>query len=100
VLNGDYQADGGQYLIDGVEQHFKSPHQAIEAGISVIYQERQIVPYLTVAENIFMEALPVNAVNFVDFKTLNKKTQEIIDEFDLPISPSEHRMQRLTYYSR
>jgi len=55
VLNGDYQPDGGKYLIDGKETHFKDPNEAIAAGIGIIYQERQIVPYLTVAENIFME---------------------------------------------
>ena len=43
VLNGDYQPTSGKYLLDGVEKHFQSPHQAIEEGISVIYQERQIL---------------------------------------------------------
>ncbi|MBE5807389.1 MAG: ATP-binding cassette domain-containing protein, partial [Clostridiales bacterium] len=51
TLNGDYQPDEGQYLIDGAEAHFRNPHEAIEAGISVIYQERQILPALSVAEN-------------------------------------------------
>ena len=50
ILNGDYKADGGQYLLDGEEKHFRSPLEAIEAGISIIYQERQFVPYLSVAE--------------------------------------------------
>jgi L-arabinose transport system ATP-binding protein len=35
VLNGDYQPSGGKYLLDGVEKHFQSPHEAIEEGISV-----------------------------------------------------------------
>mgnify|MGYP000973570962 CR=1 FL=1 len=34
VLNGDYQPTSGKYLLDGVEKHFQSPHQAIEEGIS------------------------------------------------------------------
>lgn len=89
VLNGDYRADGGQYLIDGVEQKFKNPMEAIEAGISIIYQERQIVPYLTVAENIFMEAIPTNRFGMIDGRDLNKKAQEIIDTFELPIRASQ-----------
>ena len=64
VLNGDYQADGGEYLLDGTPQKFRSPLEAIDAGISVIYQERQMVPYLSVAENIFMEALPRTRLSF------------------------------------
>jgi len=54
VLNGDYQPTSGKYLLDGVEKHFQSPHQAIEEGISVIYQERQILLELSVAENIYL----------------------------------------------
>ena len=89
VLNGDYKADGGQYLLDGVEQKFKSPMDAIEAGISIIYQERQIVPYLTVAENIYMEAIPTNRFGVIDTRELNRKAQEIIDTFELPIRASQ-----------
>ena len=89
VLNGDYKADGGQYLLDGVEQKFKSPMDAIQAGISIIYQERQIVPYLTVAENIYMEAIPTNRFGMIDRREMNRKAQEIIDTFELPIRASQ-----------
>ena len=89
VLNGDYKADGGQYLLDGVEQKFRNPMEAIDAGISIIYQERQVVPYLTVAENIFMEAIPTNRLGMIDSRDLNQKAQEIIDEFELPIRASQ-----------
>lgn len=88
VLNGDYKADGGQYLLDGVEQKFKNPLEAIDAGISIIYQERQIVPYLTVAENIFMEAIPNGKFGLIDRRNMNRKAKEIIDIFQLPIDPS------------
>ena len=89
VLNGDYKADGGQYLLDGKEQKFRNPLEAIEAGISIIYQERQIVPYLTVAENIFMEAIPMGSLGMIDIRELNRKAQEIIDTFELPIRASQ-----------
>lgn len=88
VLNGDYKADGGEYLINGEQVHFNTPREAIDAGISIIYQERQIIPFLSVAENIFMEALPTNG-GFIDRKRLNDETQAIIDEFQLPIKPGE-----------
>ncbi|MDF2614611.1 MAG: transporter related protein [Clostridia bacterium] len=88
VLNGDYQADGGQYLIDGEERRFKNPQEAIAAGISIIYQERQIIPYLSVAENIYMEEIPTKGSKLIDFRKLNANAQSIIDEFNLPIKPS------------
>ena len=89
VLNGDYQADDGQYLIDGEEVHFNSPREAIAAGIGIIYQERQVIPYLSVAENIFMEDIPLGPAGLVDFRKLNAQSQAIIDEFRLPIRATD-----------
>lgn len=89
ILNGDYIADGGQYLLDGQECYFKSPIEAINAGISVIYQERQIVPYLTVAENIYMEEIPVGKSHLINTSALNQKAREIIEKFGLDLSPTE-----------
>jgi ABC-type sugar transport system ATPase subunit len=84
ILNGDYRHDSGQYLVDGEEKNFANPREAIGAGVSVIYQERQIIPYLSVAENIFMEDIPAGRLGLVNFAELNTKAQEIIDEFRLP----------------
>ena len=84
ILNGDYQHDSGQYLIDHEEKKFATPREAIRSGISVIYQERQVIPYLSVAENIFMEDIPVGNLGLINFNELNRKAQEIIDEFKLP----------------
>ena len=88
VLNGDYQPNEGEYLLDGVQRHFQSPHEAIEAGISVIYQERQILLELSVAENIFLGRMPSGRMGFINVHKANAMAQEIIDDFGLPISPS------------
>lgn len=88
VLNGDYQPTGGKYLLDGIEKHFQSPHEAIEEGISVIYQERQILLELSVAENIYLGRMPVSRLGFIDTRKANEMTAKIIEDFGLPISPS------------
>ena len=88
VLNGDYQPTSGKYLLDGVEKHFDSPHQAIEEGISVIYQERQILLELSVAENIYLGRMPVTKLGFIDTKKANEMALKIIEDFGLPIDPS------------
>lgn len=88
ILNGDYQPTSGEVFISGKKASFASPNDAIHAGISVIYQERQLASYLSVAENIFMGRPPVKA-GFIDFKRLNADAQKVIDEFGLCISPSE-----------
>lgn len=88
VLNGDYRPDGGKYLLDGEEKRFHTPHQAIEEGISVIYQERQILLELSVAENIYLGRMPANKLGVINIGRANQMAQEIINDFGLPISPS------------
>lgn len=88
VLNGDYQPTSGKYLLDGVEKHFQSPHEAIEEGISIIYQERQILLELSVAENIYLGRMPVNRLGFIDTRKANEDASKIIQDFGLPIDPT------------
>lgn len=88
VLNGDYQPDNGKYLLDGEERHFRTPHEAIEAGISVIYQERQILLELSVAENIYLGRMPTKHGGIIDTRRANAMAQQIIDDFGLPIKPA------------
>ena len=88
VLNGDYKPDAGEYLLNGEQKHFRSPQEAIEEGISVIYQERQILLELSVAENIYLGRMPANKFGVINTAKANQMAQKIIDDFGLPISPS------------
>ena len=54
VLTGVYRADAGEVTLDGQPVHITSPTQAREAGISTVYQEVNLCPNLSVAENIFI----------------------------------------------
>ena len=85
TLNGDYQPNEGKYLLDGEEKHFKSPHEALMAGISVIYQERQILLELSVAENIFLGRMPVNGLGIIDTGKANQMAAEVIKDFGLQV---------------
>ncbi len=87
VLNGDYQPTDGKYLLDNEEKHFRSPHEAIEAGVSVIYQERQILMELSVAENIFLGRMPVSKFGVINTREANERAAKIIADFGLPIRP-------------
>ena len=55
IINGVVVLDGGQLLLDGQAIHFPSPHAAKNVGISTVFQELSLVPYMTVAENISSE---------------------------------------------
>lgn len=87
TLNGDYQPSSGSYLMDGEEKHFRSPHEAIEEGISIIYQERQILLELSVAENIYLGRMPTNQFGIIDTVRAGEMAQKIIDDFGLSIRP-------------
>ncbi|MGE9665067.1 ATP-binding cassette domain-containing protein, partial [Escherichia coli] len=54
ILAGAYTATSGEILIDGQPFHIRGPKDALSAGITLIYQEMQLAPNLTVAENIFL----------------------------------------------
>ena len=58
LLEGVYAPDSGSIKVDGVAHTFREPKDAHVAGIRVIHQEPDIVPDLTVAENIFVGAMP------------------------------------------
>ena len=89
ILSGDILPDEGSITIDGERKEFHSPNAAIKASVSVIYQERQLVPGMSVMENIFIEDLPTKGIR-VDKSALRRKTKEILDEFGLSeIDPTE-----------
>lgn len=61
ILSGDQAADEGKILIDGEEQRYGSVRDAFAAGVIVIHQELQLVPELTVAENLWLGRFPGKA---------------------------------------
>lgn len=61
ILSGDLRANEGKILIDGTEQHYASTGDAFDAGVIVIHQELQLVPELTVAENLTLGRFPAKA---------------------------------------
>ena len=89
ILSGDLRPDEGKLIIDGTEKRYFSPNEAIKDSISVIYQERQLVPMLSVAENIFLEDLPRTRFGHLKKAELKSKAQQIIDEFGLPFHPDD-----------
>ena len=89
ILSGDLSASEGEILVDGNVTAFHSPHDSQAAGISVIYQERQMMPSLSVMENLFAGALPKGKLGLVDKKVLYAEALKIIQEFGLDIDPAE-----------
>ena len=58
TLAGVHAPDKGEYLVDGRPVHFKSPREALDAGIATVYQDLALVPLMSVARNFFMGREP------------------------------------------
>ena len=66
VLSSAYQPDSGEIIFKGKPYKRQEPISAQKAGIGVIYQEFNLVPHLTVAENIFLGREPKKASGLID----------------------------------
>ena len=81
IINGVVVLDGGQLLLDGQPVHFPSPHAAKNVGISTVFQELSLVPYMTVAENIWLTREPLKRGGFVNHQDIRRKTEELLALF-------------------
>ena len=87
VLAGVYNADSGEIYYKGKKVDIRSTKDAEACGIYMIYQELNLVPDISVAENIFLGREPRKKGGLMDYKTLYSKTREILAEMNLHIDP-------------
>jgi galactofuranose transport system ATP-binding protein len=84
VLTGVYSLDGGTIMLDGSSVRFGSPLQAQQAGISTVYQEVNLCPNLSVAENIFIGREPTR-LGRIQWKRMRQEAAELVDRLGLDI---------------
>ena len=84
VLTGVYPRDAGEILMEGTSIAPSSPLEAQKAKISTVYQEVNLCPNLSVAENIFIGREPKKAGR-IDWKAVNRRAEELLRQLDLPI---------------
>ncbi len=86
ILGGVYPQDSGEIFVKGQKTVIKNVDDSHKAGIRVIFQEFNLMPELTVAENLYVSNLPTKGP-FVDYATLNKKAEALLSEFGIDIAP-------------
>ena len=89
VLTGVYELETGEIQMEGsgsIVNH--SPQDAQENGISTVYQEVNLCPNLTVAENLFIGREP-RKFGLIDWKTMNRKSAEVLESLDIHVSPTQ-----------
>lgn len=92
AISGAVAPDEGVICFDGKEYHHLDPKLSAQIGIGVIYQEFNLVPALSVAENIFLGNYYGNAVT-VDFKEMNQRAAEAMEKIGIKIPPEKNVLE-------
>ncbi len=88
VLAGVYTKDAGRIFYKGKEVDVPNPRTAQHLGISIIHQELNLMPHLTVAQNIFIGREPRQNLKFVlDEKEVNERTKQLLAMLHLKLDP-------------
>lgn len=86
VLTGVYSKDAGEIKIDGIPVEIRSPIEAQQFGISIIYQEFALVQYMSVAQNVFLgKEIPAKFSAFINRRKMRKQTEEILKRVNLKL---------------
>ncbi|MFM9106743.1 MAG: sugar ABC transporter ATP-binding protein [Chloroflexota bacterium] len=105
ILNGAYRRDGGDVVLDGAPVDFASPLAANLAGVSTIFQEINLVPYRSVAENVFMGREP-RRFGLIDWGTMNRRAADLLGQLGVrtdvrrPLGSLNIAMQQMVAIAR
>ena len=86
-ISGVHPPDKGRIVFDGEVIHTYAPKHAYDLGITVVYQRMQLLPWLSVAENILLGQLPTVAGAIIDRKRANSLARDLLARFKLNIDP-------------
>lgn len=87
ILTGIYQPTEGRILVDGEATRFATARAAADAGITAIHQETVLFDELSVAENIFLGHAPRGRFGLMDWASMTRNAQAILDEIGAEIDP-------------
>ena len=88
IIAGVYQPDAGEIRLKGNRIRISTPLDALQAGIAMIHQELNLMPFMTVAENIWIRREPVNAFGIISHRELNRRTAELFKRLNIDVDPA------------
>jgi galactofuranose transport system ATP-binding protein len=88
IMTGAYRRDAGAMIFDGQPVEFASPQQAQANGISTIYQEINLVPFRSVAENIFLGREP-RRYGFLDWQRMHREAQALLARLGIDVDVTQ-----------
>src|SRR5690606_9128260 len=86
ILTGAYHRDSGTIMLDGHEISPRDTKHAQELGIGTVYQEVNLLPNMTVADNLYIGRQPMK-FGLVDTRTMEKQARALLEKYSLDIDP-------------
>jgi simple sugar transport system ATP-binding protein len=101
VLSGVHSADSGELLLDGVPRRWKSPHEAIEAGIETLYQDAGLAQDLTIGANVFLgreKTLPgvLGKLGFLAQGTMDREARADLELVGISVASTRRTVSQLS----
>ena len=88
IISGVYPDFDGEVFLNGKQVSFKNPKEAGEQGVIIIHQELNLIPYLSITENLFLGNELMNALGFLDRTKMHKKAKELLSRLHMDINPN------------
>src|SRR5215472_6012807 len=88
IIAGIYAPDAGELCLRGHPVQLRSPRQALQHGIAMIHQELNLMPSMSVAENIWIGREPVNALGIISHRQLHRRTRALLERLRIDIDPA------------
>jgi len=101
VISGVHAQDSGSLFVDGVERHWKSPHDSMEAGIETLYQDSGLAPDLTIGSNIFLgrekkRSGLLGHLGFLDQRWMEREALVELEKVGISVPASKRTVSQLS----
>lgn len=101
VLSGAHQPTEGKVILEGVERKWKSPHDALIAGVETLYQDSGLAPHLSVSANVFLGREryvkgPLGKLGFLARKEMDKVAHENLERVGIAVPQSNRSVSQLS----
>jgi len=87
IVSGVYNEFDGDVILNGEKVNFKNPKEAGEQGVIIIHQELNLIPYLSITENLFLGNELITRLGLLDKQKMHKKAKELLSRLHLDINP-------------
>lgn len=89
IIAGIYQPDAGQLRLRGQPVAFNGPLAALQAGIAMIHQELNLMPHMSIAENIWIGREQLNSLRMIDHREMYRCTAQLLERLRINLDPQE-----------